>query len=182
MTKDNFVVPITNELVPEGWKPIGYDKPKSGEWFLADVGCEAVQVCAPGGYSYKRLILEKALPPHRENNVYVEPPEGFEVTGEFRKPLAKEWFIATSGHPKQIPMDDEGAYPRVILRKIWKPLNWMKSGGSVFKFDYSPTWLYATGEVTINDGQYTCIGDTVTISPSIFPDFTPPPSNPYQIP
>jgi hypothetical protein len=49
-------------------------------------------------------------------------PDGYEPTGEFREPAAKEWFISEFGGLEFLPCPKDGDYgDRIILRrKPWR--------------------------------------------------------------
>lgn len=60
--------------------------------------------------------------------INVTVPDGYEATGEYRKPLPMEWWLTNNGQPHFSPATDHVALNnnRIILRKKWALPDWFR--------------------------------------------------------
>lgn len=88
-------------------------------------------------------------------NVYVDVPQGYELTGEFRQPKRGENFLLDS--IAACATSHKGAYP--ILRKVWEAASWMPKGSYLYKEIYG-TWFFSKSCPTPRyDGSYRSTGE-----------------------
>lgn len=123
--------------------------------------------------------------PKQKIEIEVELTDGFEVTGEYRAPLRGEWFICT-GSFMALQCDDDGySLARVILRKSYVPPSWAVPGSWLYKHGLDSDWSYSSDrpvESAYGGFRYMQGSKWLVLHSKLFPDFVPPPTNPYQIP
>lgn len=78
--------------------------------------------------------------------IEVEVPEGWEPTGEFRAPVVSEPYL---GHESIFLSDGRSPRPRIILRKVIKPV-----AGQVWRNSAGTNYLLAQ----CSDGRWECVG------------------------
>jgi len=119
--------------------------------------------------------------PKQKIEIEVDVPDGWEVTGEYRKPLDHEPYISKEGWLAERNIGVDG--PRIILRKKYVPPAWLKPGTWLFfnGVDWFATNVKPESSGTLYQGvQGPCVCSR--LAKELFPDFVPPPTNPYQIP
>lgn len=115
----------------------------------------------------------------QKSEIEVDVPDGWEATGEWR-PARQGEAVIHPDHCHAFVMNTEGMSNRIILRKKYVPPSWLKPGTWLFQTE-SGIWYASRSEPNGTKPLYS-YGPEATLHRDIFPDFVPPPTNPYQIP
>ena len=98
--------------------------------------------------------------------VNIEPPAGWELTGEFRYAKVGESFIGVRGEAETAYSIHGNIRPCPILRKAWVAPSWLPKGCWLFKSSHQVWYLTNKEPSPSHCGRYAvCAEDTISPIP-----------------
>ena len=130
--------------------------------------------------------------PKQKIEIEVDVPDGWEATGEYRVPYIGDFYVHHTGSspiafqnvvigPRNVVIG-----PRIILRKKYVPPSWLKPGTWIYKHGSESHWSCSNVRPVVSESaggyRFAYGSKYVSLPTECFPDFVPPPTNPFQIP